>query len=264
MSSVASPPALLEVSGLTKSFGQLQVLDNINFSVRSGDVLGIIGPSGSGKSTLLRCLNFLEVPTGGTIRLKGELVGLRETHNGRLIPLPQSELARQRQRMTMVFQHFNLWPHRTALENITEGPIVVGRMPRAEAHALGMAMLRKVGLETKADEYPARLSGGQQQRVGIARALAMRPAVLLFDEPTSALDPELVGDILRTMVDLAAEGMTMIVVTHEMAFARDACCRVILLEGGKIADQGPPSHIFRTSTNRRTREFLARYHLNFS
>jgi polar amino acid transport system ATP-binding protein len=261
-SSAPSQP-LLDVQALTKSFGDLKVLDAVSFQVQPGDVLGIIGPSGSGKSTLLRCLNFLEIPTDGAIYLKGERVGFREMPGGRSISVSQSVLARQRKRMAMVFQSFNLWPHRTALENVIEGPMVVNRIPRAEAEDLGMVMLKRVGLERKAGQYPARLSGGQQQRVGIARALAMQPDLILFDEPTSALDPELVGEVLKIMRDLVNDGMTMIVVTHEMAFARDACSRVMLLGDGKIVDEGPPDHIFSQSTNSRTRAFLGRYQLQF-
>jgi len=259
-----SDDPVLRIEGLAKSFGDATVLDGISFSVARNDVLGIIGPSGAGKSTLLRCINLLEVPTAGAVYLDGERVGFREASPGRFVRSTGQDLARQRQQMTMVFQGFSLWPHKTALENTIEGLVTVKKLPRAEATERGMALLKRVGLAEKAGQYPSRLSGGQQQRVGIARALAMDPKIVLFDEPTSALDPELVADVLRVMADLAAEGTTMIVVTHEMGFAREACNRVMVMEGGHIIDQGPPAHIFGTGGNPRTQAFLARYHQQFA
>jgi len=249
---------LLAIEGLRKSFGAVDVLKGIDLDVTRGMVLGLIGASGSGKSTLLRCINHLEVPTGGTIRLNGVPVGQRR--KGLFAGfLPDGTLSRQRQDMAMVFQNFNLWPHRTAIENVTEGLTVVRKVPRAEALEKGRHLLEKVGLADRQDYYPSMLSGGQQQRVAIARAMAQEPALILFDEPTSALDPELVGEVLKVMEQLAADGMTMIVVTHEMAFARDVCSRVCYLEKGLIADDGPPARIFDPA-NDRTRLFLKRFH----
>jgi polar amino acid transport system ATP-binding protein len=259
MSEDPGAKVVLKIEKLSKSFGAHNVLREIDLEVRKHQVVGIIGPSGSGKSTLLRCVNFLEMPTSGSIYLDGKLVGMQDDTNGKRVQARPSELARQRANMAMVFQSFNLWPHKTALENVIETLLVVRQMQREEATAIGMEMLKKVGITEKANQYPSRLSGGQQQRVGIARALAMKPQVILFDEPTSALDPELVGEVLSVMADLAREGMTMVVVTHEMGFARDACNHVVFIEGGVIVDQGPPSHIFGASTNPRTRTFLARF-----
>jgi polar amino acid transport system ATP-binding protein len=250
---------VLKIEGLSKNFGSNMVLKQIDLEILQHQVVGVIGPSGSGKSTLLRCLNFLEAPTSGNIYLDGEMVGMRIDKNGKRVAARPPDLARQRANMAMVFQSFNLWPHKTALENVIETLLTVRRMSHADAVKIGMDMLKKVGLTEKADQYPSRLSGGQQQRVAIARALAMKPRVILFDEPTSALDPELVGEVLQVMGDLAREGMTMVVVTHEMGFARDACNHVIFIEGGLIVDQGPPSHIFGSSTNSRTRSFLSRF-----
>lgn len=250
---------VLKIDALSKSFGNHMVLKKIDLEILQHHVVGVIGPSGSGKSTLLRCVNFLETPTSGSIYLDGELVGVRNEKNGRRVSARPQDLARQRANMAMVFQSFNLWPHKTALENVIETLLTVRRTPHEEAVEVGMRMLKKVGLTEKADQYPSRLSGGQQQRVAIARALAMKPRVILFDEPTSALDPELVGEVLQVMGELAREGMTMVVVTHEMEFARDACDHVVFIEGGIIVDQGPPSHIFETSTNSRTRSFLSRF-----
>ncbi len=248
---------LLTIRGLCKRFGALTVLDDVALDVSRGGVVGLIGASGSGKSTLLRCINMLEQPSGGEIRLDGELIGF---HPGSGRRLSDRALSRQRRRMAMVFQQFNLWPHKTALENVIEGPVVVKGTKPAEARAAGLALLQRVGLAAKADAYPSRLSGGQQQRVAIARALAMEPELMLFDEPTSALDPELVGEVLSVMETLAADGKTMIVVTHEMGFARDVCSHVAFLDGGRIVDAGPPGHIFGTTPHARTRAFLDRYH----
>jgi polar amino acid transport system ATP-binding protein len=250
---------VLKIENLSKNFGANVVLKKIDLEILQHQVVGVIGPSGSGKSTLLRCVNFLETPTSGSIYLDGELVGVRTDNSGKRIAARSQDLARQRANMAMVFQSFNLWPHKTALENVIETLLTVRRMPRVDAIEVGMDMLKKVGLTEKADQYPSRLSGGQQQRVAIARALAMKPRVILFDEPTSALDPELVGEVLQVMGHLAREGMTMVVVTHEMGFARDACNHVVFIEGGVIVDQGPPSHIFGSSTNSRTRSFLSRF-----
>ncbi|MDB5666776.1 MAG: amino acid transporter ATP-binding protein, partial [Cypionkella sp.] len=229
---------LLNVERLSKSFGTHRVLNSIDMSVKLGDVTCIVGPSGSGKSTLLRCLNYLEVPDSGVVFLDGDPVGMR-WHGNTLRQMSFNELAAQRQRMGMVFQSFNLFPHKTALENIIEAPIIVQRRKKSEAVAEGMALLDKVGLRERAHYYPRQLSGGQQQRVAIARSLAMKPAVMLFDEPTSALDPELVGEVLAVMRQLAEDGMTMVVVTHEMSFARDVADHLIFMDGGVIVEAGP-------------------------
>lgn len=249
----------LQISGLHKAFGNLEVLKGIDLPVPAGAVVGIIGGSGSGKSTLLRCVNYLEVPTQGDIYLDGELVGVEMLPGGSRRRLSERALGRQRQQMSMVFQGFNLWPHRSALENVMEALIVVKRMPVAEARDLSLSLLEKVGLADKRDIYPVRLSGGQQQRVGIARALALRPKVMLFDEPTSALDPELVGEVLTVIKDLAAEGMTMMIVTHEMSFAHEVCSDIVFIESGLIADRGPASYIFGPDAKERTKSFLRRY-----
>lgn len=248
---------LLNVERLTKSFGTHRVLTCIDMSVRAGDVTCIVGPSGSGKSTLLRCLNHLEVPDSGVVFLDGAPVGVR-WRGQTLHRMSFNELAAQRQRMRMVFQSFNLFPHKTALENIIEAPIVVQRRKRSEAIEEAMVLLDKVGLRERAHYYPKQLSGGQQQRVAIARSLAMRPAVMLFDEPTSALDPELVGEVLAVMRQLAEEGMTMVVVTHEMAFARDVADHLIFMDGGVIVEAGPPREVLSNPQHARTKSFLAR------
>jgi polar amino acid transport system ATP-binding protein len=246
---------VIRVEGLRKSFGEREVLRGIDLEVAAGEVVVIIGPSGCGKSTLLRCLNYLEAPTQGRIWVRGELLG-RQEKDGRLMPRPEAEIDRQRARIGMVFQRFNLFPHMTALGNVIEAPIRVKKLPRSEAEALGARLLGRVGLLDRKDEYPARLSGGQQQRVAIARALAMEPDVMLFDEATSALDPELADEVLQVMQDLAREGMTMLVVTHEMAFAREVAHRVVVLDAGIILEQGPPSFIFTRPSQPRTQEFL--------
>jgi polar amino acid transport system ATP-binding protein len=254
---VSAAPPLLVVDRLSKSFGTHRVLKSISMSVASGDVTCIVGPSGSGKSTLLRCLNRLEVPTDGVVYLEGEPVGLR-WRNGRLYEMRPAELAFQRQSMGMVFQGFHLFPHKTALENIIEAPIVVKKKSRREAIGDARILLEKVGLAEKADAYPHQLSGGQQQRVAIARSLAIRPKLMLFDEPTSALDPELVGEVLGVMRQLAEEGMTMLVVTHEMSFAREVCDRVVFMDDGSIVEEGPPQDVLGRPAHARTRSFLAR------
>lgn len=238
-----------------KSFGKLQVLNNVNLTVKKGEVICIIGPSGSGKSTLLRCLNQLERITSGRVYVKEELVDERIDGKNQL-NIPHKKLAEVCAGLGMVFQRFNLFPHKTALENIIEAPLVVKNMPKEEAINLGEELLNKVGLFDKRDEYPSRLSGGQQQRVAIARALAMRPQIMLFDEPTSALDPELVGEVLEVMKDLAKEGMTMIVVTHEMGFAKEVGKRVIFMDKGEILEDAPPSEMFTKPKHERTKIFL--------
>jgi len=243
---------LIEVRNLSKSFGQLEVLRNIDLDVRRGEVVCIIGPSGSGKSTLLRCLNRLEEPTAGTVRIGGVEIYPGKPHGAKLSQL--------RRKVGMVFQHFNLFPHMTALENVMEGPRTVLRMSRHEANQRATDLLEKVGLADKAGSKPASLSGGQQQRVAIARALAMNPDVMLFDEVTSALDPELVGEVLSVMRRLADEGMTMIVVTHEMSFARRVADRVVFLDQGIFVEQGPPDRIFHRAEEERTRQFLDQLH----
>ena len=228
-----------------KTFGDLEVLKGIDLQVSQGEVVVIIGPSGSGKSTFLRCMNHLESMDGGSI-----------TINGKLVENKEAALNKLRQEIGMVFQQFNLFPHRTVMENIMEAPVLLKKMSKAEAKIKGIELLKKVGLEAKADEYPNRLSGGQKQRVAIARALAMEPMVMLFDEPTSALDPELVGEVLSVMKQLAKEGMTMVVVTHEMGFAKEVADRVIFMDGGNIIEQGIPDEIFVNPKHNRTKEFL--------
>ncbi len=242
---------------VSKRYGDVQVLNEVSIEVGRGEVICVIGPSGSGKSTLLRCLNYLEEIEGGRIYVDGELMGCREV-GGRLHALPERQTCRQRSAIGMVFQRFNLFPHLTALENVIEAPMVVKKIARREAADRAMALLERVGLADKARAYPNMLSGGQQQRVAIARALAMDPKLMLFDEPTSALDPELVGEVLAVMRELVRTGMTMIVVTHEMAFAREVADRVLFMEGGVIVEQGTPGEIFNRPTQDRTRLFLSR------
>ncbi|MBX5450999.1 MAG: ectoine/hydroxyectoine ABC transporter ATP-binding protein EhuA [Thermogemmatispora sp.] len=246
---------MVRIEEVVKRFGDLLVLKNINMTVKRGQVVVIIGPSGSGKTTLLRCINHLEKIDGGRIYVDGQLVGYRLI-KGRLVKAKEAEIAKMRSQIGFVFQRFNLFAHMTALENIIEAPIHVLGMSRDEAVAQAMELLRKVGLEDKAHAYPHKLSGGQQQRVAIARALAMRPKLMLFDEATSALDPELVGEVLKVMRQLAEEGMTMIVVTHEMGFARDVADHVIFMDHGTIVEEGPPEQIFDDPQNERTRNFL--------
>lgn len=258
-----SADVVLEARNISKSFGGHKVLNGISFQVRAKSVVGLIGASGSGKSTLLRCLNFIERPTAGEVHVGGQLFGGKRVGD-RILALSDRELSRQRRDMSMVFQRFNLWPHKTALENVTEALTQVLGLDQRSANEKAMAHLERVGLADRAGYYPAMLSGGQQQRVGIARALATDPKVMLFDEPTSALDPELVGTVLKVMADLAREGRTMIVVTHEMSFAREICDHIIFLDAGVIADQGPPKHIFESTTNERTLQFLDRYLRMFS
>lgn len=240
---------------IIKRFGRLTVLNDVDLSVRRGHVVVIIGPSGSGKTTLLRCINHLEKIDGGRIYVDDRLVGYREV-NGRLVEDTEKAIAHMRSRIGFVFQRFNLFPHKTALENVIEAPIHVLHQPKAEVTERALALLKKVGLSEKANVYPHKLSGGQQQRVAIARALAMNPMLMLFDEATSALDPELVGEVLKVMRQLAEEGMTMVVVTHEMGFARDVSDHVIFMDNGIIVEEGPPEQIFDHSENERTRGFL--------
>ncbi|GAC1606241.1 MAG: amino acid ABC transporter ATP-binding protein [Ramlibacter sp.] len=252
---VTTPTPALRVTGISKSFGTLKVLDSISFDVARGETVCLLGPSGSGKSTLLRCINWLERPDGGRILLDGQPVGMS---TGGVL-MPDREIALMRTRIGMVFQHFALWPHLTVLQNVMEAPLHVQKRPKIDVHAQAQALLRQVGLLDKQDVFPARLSGGQKQRVGIARALAMKPALLLFDEPTSALDPELVGEVLAVMRDLAREGMTMVVVTHEMAFAREAASRIVFMDRGVVVESGHPDVFFTAPSTDRARQFLLRY-----
>jgi len=245
---------MIVVEKLTKQFKGQEVLKGIDLEVKEGEVVAIIGPSGSGKTTFLRCLNFLEEPTSGRIK-----VGDIEIDTRRPLSQQQSLVRNLRQHVGFVFQNFNLFPHRTALENVIEGPIVVKKMPREQAVALGMKLLAKVGLAGKEDAYPRRLSGGQQQRVAIARALAMEPEVILFDEPTSALDPELVGEVLATIRGLAEEKRTMVIVTHEMGFARDVANRVVFFDKGVIVEQGEAKALFAHPKEERTKQFLSKF-----
>lgn len=248
---------LVVVEGLRKRFGSVEVLCGLDLSVAWGEVLCVIGPSGSGKSTMLRCINWLERPDGGHIWVDGEPVG-EVSRDGRWVPLGAKALARQRRHIGMVFQHFNLFPHMTVLENITEAPVHVKGVAREAAESEGKELLARVGLSEKAHCYPGELSGGQQQRVAIARTLAMDPKVILFDEPTSALDPELVGEVLAVMRDLAERGMTMVVVTHEMLFARDVSERVVFMDEGRIVESGSSAQVLEEPRHDRTKQFLAR------
>jgi polar amino acid transport system ATP-binding protein len=240
-----------------KRFGRLEVLRGVTTDVARGEVVVIIGPSGSGKTTFLRCINHLERVDGGKIYVDGELVGYREK-NGRLVEDREAEVARKRAAIGMVFQRFNLFPHLTALGNVIEAPLRVKKLPRREAGDLGRELLGKVGLADKLNAYPAQLSGGQQQRVAIARALAMQPKLMLFDEATSALDPELVGEVLEVMKSLAREGMTMIVVSHEMGFTREAADRIVFMDEGVIVEEGPPEELFARPLQPRTQAFLSK------
>lgn len=253
----ASRP-ILEIRDLRKAFGPLEVLRGITLDIGRGEVASIIGASGSGKSTLLRCVNHLEQPTSGLVLLDGVPVGVRVGADGQRRPAAAAELDRARRDIGMVFQQFNLWPHMTAIQNVMEAPRRVLRQTRAEAAEGAERLLEKVGLADKRNEYPARLSGGQQQRVAIARALAMGPKVMLFDEATSALDPEITGEVLDVMRALADDGMTMLVVTHEIGFAREASTRVIFLHDGRIEEDGPPDRVLTAPRSERCRAFLSR------
>ena len=247
---------VVRLDRIHKSFGLLEVLKGVTLSACEGDVVALIGASGSGKSTMLRCTNLLEIPNEGRVVVAGEEIRLRKGALGQMVVADHDQLQRIRSRLGMVFQSFNLWAHRTVLENVIEAPVHVLKEPRAEAIERGEALLHKVGLYAKKDAYPAFLSGGQQQRAAIARALAIRPQVMLFDEPTSALDPELVGEVLRVIRDLAAEGRTMILVTHEMAFARDVATHVMYLHNGSVEEEGPPSKVFGSPASDRCRQFV--------
>ena len=244
---------------LVKVFGDLEVLSGISLEVAKGEVVCVLGPSGSGKSTLLRCLNWLSPPTSGTVWIGDEMLGMERDANGALRALGDARLRQQRSRIGMVFQSFNLWPHRTAIGNVMEGPMIVRGLSREKARERAEALLDRVGLQEKAASYPARLSGGQQQRVAIARALAMEPEILLFDEPTSALDPELVGEVLDVMQALAEQHTTMIVVTHEIGFASEAADRIVFMDEGSIIEEGPPADFLSSPREQRSRQFLDRY-----
>ena len=248
-------PALV-VTELHKRFGALEVLKGVSLSAANGDVIAMIGSSGSGKSTLLRCINLLETPDAGEVHVGGELIRMVKTRHGAR-PADAGQVDRIRTRLGMVFQSFNLWSHMTVLENVIEAPVHVLRQPRAEAIARAEGLLAKVGIADKRSHYPAHLSGGQQQRAAIARALAMEPQVMLFDEPTSALDPELVGEVLKVMRDLADEGRTMLIVTHEIGFAREVSSRTVFLHQGRIEEEGPPKQVFGNPRSERLRQFLA-------
>jgi polar amino acid transport system ATP-binding protein len=248
----AGPAEAIRVTDLHKSFGPLEVLKGVSLAARRGDVVSIIGGSGSGKSTMLRCINFLETPSAGQIVIGGEEIAMRPDGS----PADRRQIERIRTRLGMVFQSFNLWSHRTLLENVIEVPVHVLRVPRAQAIEKARILLERVGLAEKADTFPAFLSGGQQQRAAIARALAVDPAVMLFDEPTSALDPELVGEVLAVIRNLAAEGRTMLIVTHEMKFAREVSDHVIYLYQGRIEEEGPPDRVFGQPQSGRLQQFL--------
>ncbi|WP_133484773.1 ABC transporter ATP-binding protein [Aliiroseovarius marinus] len=250
---MTQPDIILKAEDIHKSFGHVEVLKGISLEAKNHDVISILGSSGSGKSTFLRCLNFLETPTSGKVTVHGEEILVK---NGK--PQNVRHIEEIRARLGMVFQQFNLWTHRTALENVMEGPIQVKRESKAEARDRAEALLNRVGLAERMQMYPSQLSGGQQQRVAIARALAMEPDAILFDEPTSALDPELVGEVLKVMQDLAAEGRTMIVVTHEMGFAREVSSEVVFLHEGRVAEQGPPDEMFTNPKTDEFRRFIAK------
>jgi polar amino acid transport system ATP-binding protein len=254
----AGPPELMvKAERVHKSFGRLEVLKGIDLEVKPGEVMCVVGPSGSGKSTFLRCINHLEKISAGRLWVNGHLVGYREA-GGKLYELRDREVAAQRREIGMVFQRFNLFPHMTALENVMEAPCRVKRLPKSEVRERAVALLTRVGLGDKVRTYPSQLSGGQQQRVAIARALAMEPALMLFDEPTSALDPELVGDVLDVMKRLALDGMTMIVVTHEMGFAREVGDSLVFMDDGVVVEEGSPREVLADPKHQRTRDFLSK------
>ena len=255
---MATTPAVI-LEDIHKSFGNLQVLRGVSLRAGVGDVISIIGSSGSGKSTLLRCINLLEVPDSGHITVGKELIRIKKNRHGEATPEDAKQVDRIRTRLSMVFQQFNLWTHMTILQNVIEAPIHVQGLTKKRAIDRSMELLKKVGIEDKASAYPSQLSGGQQQRAAIARALAMEPDVLLFDEPTSALDPELVGEVLRVMQQLAEEGRTMIVATHEMGFAREVSSHVIFLHEGRVEEEGPPGQVFTNPSSERCRQFLASF-----
>lgn len=247
---------MISAQNVHKSFGQFEVLKGIDLEVQPGEVACLLGPSGSGKSTFLRCVNHLDKATAGRLYVDGELIGYREK-NGILYEISEKQAAQQRSDIGMVFQSFNLFPHRTVVENIIEAPMQVKKMPEDKARKRAMELLDEVGLAAKADNYPVQLSGGQQQRVAIARAVAMDPKLMLFDEPTSALDPELVGEVLRVMKNLAAQGMTMLVVTHEMGFAREVADKIFFMDGGVVLESGTPAEVLDNPQQPRTKEFLS-------
>jgi polar amino acid transport system ATP-binding protein len=255
--SSANPEPIVQAIDVHKRFGVTEVLRGINLTVNPAQTIVLIGPSGSGKTTFLRCINHLEKIQAGRIYVGGQLIGYRDS-DGTMVEDTERNIAAQRARIGMVFQRFNLFPHMTALENIIEAPVHVKKVPKAQAIVKGRELLRKVGLSEKADRYPSQLSGGQQQRVAIARALAMDPMLMLFDEATSALDPELVGEVLKVMEQLAHEGMSMVEVTHEMGFAREVADRVIFMDAGVVVEEGPPGQIFDTPQHERTQAFLSR------
>ncbi|APO78240.1 amino acid ABC transporter ATP-binding protein (plasmid) [Rhizobium etli 8C-3] len=258
MNALATVGPLVHARNVHKSYDQFEVLKGIDLDVAPGEVVVILGPSGSGKSTFLRCINHLESINQGSIMVDGEQIGYR-LRKDRLEKLSKNAIAAQRRKIGMVFQQFNLYPHMTALENIIEAPVGIHGESRKAAMENALMLLERVGLSEKADSYPRQLSGGQQQRVAIARALAIKPKLMLFDEPTSALDPELVGEVLATMRDLASQGLTMIVVTHEIGFAREAADRVIFMDGGKVVEHGKPEEVLGNPQHQRTRSFLARF-----
>jgi len=258
---LSSPDTLaLSVRNLHKSFNDVEVLKGISLEAREGDVISILGSSGSGKSTLLRCINLLEIPNSGEIWVGPEQIRLERNSKGVMRPVDMRQIDRIRSRAAMVFQNFNLWSHMTILENVIEAPVHVQKRPRKECIAEAEALLAKVGISDKRNFYPSHLSGGQQQRAAIARALAMHPQVMLFDEPTSALDPELVGEVLRVMRGLAEEGRTMLVVTHEMGFARDVSSRVLFVHQGLVEEEGPPSEVFGAPKSERFKQFISSRH----
>jgi len=254
----ANSGPIVKADGVDKYFGRNHVLRGVSLEVQRQEVVCVIGPSGSGKTTFLRCINHLERIDGGRIEVNGHLIGYRAKEDGTLIEDSERNIARQRTEIGFVFQRFNLWPHKTALQNIIEAPIKVRNVPEAEAVAQGEALLERVGLADKRDAYPGKLSGGQQQRVAIGRALAMRPALMLFDEPTSALDPEMIGEVLEVMKELATEGMTMVVVSHEMGFAREAADRIVMMDDGVVVEEAPPSEFFSSPREPRTQQFLSK------
>jgi len=257
MSSITATRGLVEVHNVRKSFHGVEVLKGIDLTVQPGEVVALLGPSGSGKSTLLRTINHLETVDAGSVTVDGEFIGY-ELRHGKLHELREREILQRRTQVGIVFQNFHLFPHLTALENITEAPLALKRLRKSEARELALGLLDRVGLAEKADAYPRQLSGGQQQRVAIARALALQPKVLLFDEPTSALDPELVGEVLDVIRDLAKLGTTLVIVTHEIGFAREVADRVVFLDQGRIVEQGTPDEVLARPQHPRTREFLAK------
>ena len=256
-SAASSSVPALQVDDIHKSFGSIEVLKGISLTANDQDVISILGSSGSGKSTFLRCINLLEIPTSGSVRVNGELIEMKQQRNGEPAPADRKQVDRIRSKLAMVFQQFNLWSHMTVLQNVYEAPVHVLKVPKKQAKEQAEAVLERVGLIDRKDYYPTHLSGGQQQRAAIARALAMSPDLMLFDEPTSALDPELVGEVLKVMRSLAEDGSTMLVVTHEMGFAREVSNRVMFLHQGKVEEDGLPSEVFDHPKSARFKEFLS-------